>query len=91
MRKKSSGKDSSKSARSTKSASAPPRSSASKTSDAKIITKNFMKGLMTTDELMKKKEYENKGLVRLRAVLSPRYFMIFNPKMHINNEFVKIA
>lgn len=82
---KSSGNDSSISARTTKSASA-PRSSSSKTS--KSMVKNFMKGLMTTEELMKKKEYKNKGLVRLRVVLSPGDFKKkFNPEMQINKEF----
>ena len=82
---KSSSKDSSRSARSTKSASA-PRSSSSKTS--KSIVKNFMKGLMTTEELMKNKVYKNKGLVRLRVVLSPGDFKKkLNPEMQINNEF----
>ena len=85
MRMKSSGNDSSRSARSTKSASA-PRSSSSKTS--KSIVKKFMKGLMTTEELMKKKEYKNKGLVRLRVVLSPGDFKKkLNPEMQINKEF----
>lgn len=85
MRMKSSGNDSSRSARTTKSASA-PRSSSSKTS--KSMVKNFMKGLMTTEELMKKKEYKNKGLVRLRVVLSPGDFKKkLNPEMQINKEF----
>jgi hypothetical protein len=82
---KSSSKDSSRSARSTKSASA-PRSSSSKTS--KSIVKNFMKGLMTTEELMKNKVYKNKGLVRLTVVLSPGDFKKkLNPEMQINKEF----
>jgi len=85
MRMKSSGNDSSRSARTTKSASA-SRSSSSKTS--KSMVKNFMKGLMTTEELMKKKEYKNKGLVRLRVVLSPGDFKKkLNPEMQINKEF----
>ena len=89
MRMKSSGKDSSRSARSTKSASA-PRSSSSKTS--KSMVKNFMKGLMTTEELMKKKENKNKGLVRLNVVLSPGDFKNkLNPEMLINKEFDDIV
>ena len=89
--KKSSGKDSSRSARSTKSASASaPRSSSSKTS--KSMVKNFMKGLMTTEELMKKKENKNKGLVRLNVVLSPDDFKNkLNPEMLINKEFDDIV
>lgn len=78
MRMKSSGKDSSKSARSTKSAS----------ETSKSIAKNFMKGLITTEELIKKKENNNKGLVRLRVVLSPSDIKKFNPKMQINKEFI---
>lgn len=50
MRMKSTSKDSSKSARTTKSASASHSSPVSKS-----IVKNFMKGLMTTEELLKKK------------------------------------
>jgi hypothetical protein len=89
MRMKSSGKDSSRSARSTKSASA-SRSSSSKTS--KSMVKNFMKGLMTTEELMKKKENKNKGLVRLNVVLSPDDFKNkLNPEMLINKEFDDIV
>ena len=84
MRMKSSSNDSSRSARSTKSASA----SRSSSSISKTIVKNFMKGLMTTEELMKKKEYKNKGLVRLRVVLSPDDFKNKSkPKMQINKEF----
>ncbi len=85
--KKSSSKDSSKSAKTAKSAPASsPSSPSSKTS--KSIVKNFMKGLITTEELMKKKEYKNKGLVRLRVVLSPSDFKKnLNPKMLINTEF----
>jgi hypothetical protein len=84
MRMKSSSNDSSRSARSTKSASA----SRSSSSISKNIVKNFMKGLMTTEELMKKKEYKNKGIVRLRVVLSPvNINKGFNPKMLINKEF----
>ena len=83
--RKSSSNDSSRSARSTKSASA-PRSSSSKT--PKSMVKNFMKGLMTTEELMKKKENKNKGLVRLKVVLSPVDFKKkMNPEMLINKEF----
>ena len=88
---KSSGNDSSRSARTTKSApaSAPasaPRSSSSKKS--KNIVENFMKDLMTTEKLMKKMEYKNKGRVRLRVVLSPDDFKKkFNPEMQINKEF----
>ena len=55
---------------------------------SKTIVRNFMKGLMTTEELMKKKEYKNKGIVRLRVVLSPvNINKGFNPKMLINKEF----
>ena len=87
--RKSSSNDSSRSARSTKSASA-PRSSSSKTS--KSMVKNFMKGLMTTEELMKKKENKNKGLVRLYVVLSPGDFKNkLNPEMLINKEFDDIV
>ena len=83
--RKSSSNDSSRSARSTKSASA-PRSSSSKT--PKSMVNNFMKGLMTTEELMKKKENKNKGLVRLKVVLSPVDFKKkMNPEMLINKEF----
>jgi|APGre2960657444_1045066.scaffolds.fasta_scaffold168777_1 hypothetical protein len=82
---KSSSKDSSRSARSTKSASA-PRSSSSKTSNS--IVKKFMKGLMTTEKLMKNEAYKNKGLVRLTVVLSPGDFKKkLNPEMQINKEF----
>ena len=85
MRMKSSGNDSSRSARTTKSATA-PRSSSSKNS--KNIVENFMKDLMTTEKLMKKMEYKNKGRVRLRVVLSPDDFKKkFNPEMQINKEF----
>jgi hypothetical protein len=84
MRMKSSSNDSSRSARSTKSASA----SRSSLSISKTIVRNFMKGLMTTEELMKKKKYKNKGIVRLRVVLSPvNINKGFNPKMLINKEF----
>jgi hypothetical protein len=84
MLMKSYSNDSSRSARSTKSASA----SRSSSSTPKTIVKNFMKGLMTTEELMKKKEYKNKGLARLRVVLSPvNINKGFNPKMLINKEF----
>ena len=84
--KKSSGKDSLRSARNNKTASPPRSSSSSKAS--KSMVKNFMKGLMTTEELMKKKEYKNKGLVRLRVVLSPGDFKKkLNPEMLINKEF----
>ena len=59
---KSSGNDSSRSARTTKSAPASaPRSSSSKKS--KNIVENFMKDLMTTEKLMKKMEYKNKVIV----------------------------
>ena len=87
MRMKSSGNDSSRSARTTKSAPASaPRSSSSKKS--KNIAENFMKDLMTTEKLMKKMEYRNKGRVRLRVVLSPDDFKKkFNPEMQINKEF----
>ena len=89
MRMKRSGNDSSRSARTTKSAPAPataPRSSSSKKS--KNIVENFMKDLMTTEKLMKKMEYRNKGRVRLRVVLSPDDFKKkFNPEMQINKEF----
>ena len=87
MRMKSSGNDSSRSARTTKSAPASaPRSSSSKKS--KNIVENFMKDLMTTEKLMKKMEYKNKGLVRLRVVLSPGDFKKkLNPEMQINKEF----
>jgi hypothetical protein len=82
---KSSSKDSSRSARSTKSASA-PRASSSKTSNS--IVKKFMKGLMTTEKLMKNEVYKNKGLVRLTVVLSPGDFKKkLNPEMQINKEF----
>jgi hypothetical protein len=85
IRMKSSGNDSSRSARTTKSATA-PRSSSSKKS--KNIVENFMKDLMTTEKLMKKMEYKNKGRVRLRVVLSPDDFKKkFNPEMQINKEF----
>ncbi len=84
MLMKSYSNDSSRSARSTKSASA----SRSSSSTPKTIVKNFMKGLITTEELMKKKEYKNKGLVRLRVVLSPDDFKKNSkPKMQINKEF----
>jgi hypothetical protein len=84
MRMKSSSNDSSRSARSTKSASA----SRSSLSISKTIVRNFMKGLMTTEELMKKKKYKNKGIVRLRVVLSPvNINKGFNPKMLLNKEF----
>ena len=87
--RKSSSNDSSRSARSTKSAST-PRSSSSKT--PKSMVKNFMKGLMTTEELMKKKENKKKGLVRLKVVLSPVDFKNkLNPEMLINKEFDDIV
>ncbi len=81
MRIKSTSKDSSKSARTTKSASASHSSPVSKS-----IVKNFMKGLMTTEELLKKKENKNKGLVKIRLAVSSAD-MKKMPEMLINKEF----
>jgi len=45
-----------------------------------------MKGLMTTEELLKKKENKNKGLVKIRLAVSSDD-MKKMPEMLINKEF----
>jgi hypothetical protein len=58
-------KDSSISGRTTKTASAPRTSAKTSARSSKNIVKGFMKGLTTTEELMKKEDYKDKGLVKL--------------------------
>jgi hypothetical protein len=58
-------KDSSISGRTTKTASASRTSAKTSARSSNNIVKVFMAGLTTTEELMKKKEYKDKGLVKL--------------------------
>jgi hypothetical protein len=58
-------RDSSISGRTTKTASASRTSAKTPARSSNNIVKVFMAGLTTTEELMKKKEYKDKGLVKL--------------------------
>jgi hypothetical protein len=58
-------KDSSISGRTTKTASASRTSAKTSARSSNNIVNNFMKGLTTTEQLMKKKEYKDKGRVML--------------------------
>jgi hypothetical protein len=84
-------KDSSISGRTTKPASASRTSAKTSSRSSKNIVKDFMKGLTTTEELMKKKEYKNKGLANIRLVLSPKDMKKMNPANLINVKFNDIA
>jgi hypothetical protein len=86
------------SVRTTKSASArtAPRASASVSArsasrSSKSTVKDFLKGLMTTEKLMKEKEYKNKGLANIRLVLYPADMKKMNPEKLINAEFNAVA
>lgn len=88
MRLKSTSKDSSKSARTTKTATVRTSAHATARTSAKTsksIVKNFMKGLMTTEELMKKNK--TTGLANIRIVLSPADMKNMKPEKLINTEF----
>jgi hypothetical protein len=74
------------SVRTTKSASARSASRSSKST-----VKDFLKGLMTTEKLMKEKEYKNKGLANIRLVLSLADMKKMNPEKLINAEFNAVA
>jgi hypothetical protein len=80
-------KDSSISGRTTKPASASRTSAKASARSSKNIVKGFMKGLTTTEELMKKKEYKDKGHANIRLVLSPADMKKMNPAKLINTEF----
>jgi hypothetical protein len=84
-------KDSSISGRTTKPASASRTSAKTSARSSKNIVKDFMKGLTTTEELMKKKENMNKGLANIRLVLSPADMKKMNPTKLINVKFNDIA
>lgn len=83
-------KDSSISGRTTKTASASRTSAKTSARSSKNIVK-FMKGLTTTEELMKKEEYKDKGHANIRLVLSPADMKKMNPANLINVKFNDIA
>jgi hypothetical protein len=80
-------KDSSISGRTTKPASASRTSAKASARSSKNIVMGFMKGLTTTEQLMKKKEYKDKGHANIRLVLSPADMKKMNPAKLINAEF----
>jgi hypothetical protein len=80
-------KDSSISGRTTKTASASRTSAKTSARSSNNIVKVFMAGLTTTEELMKKKEYKDKGHANIRLVLSPADMKKLNPAKLINAEF----
>lgn len=88
-------RDSSISGRTTKTASASRTSAKTSASSSKNIVKGFMKGLTTTEELMKKKEYKDKGRarvnIRLVLTLADMNKINLNPAELINAEFNTVA
>ena len=84
-------RDSSISGRTTKTASASRTSAKTSARSSKNIVKGFMKGLTTTEELMKKTGYEKKGLAKIRIVLTLADMNKMNPAELINAEFNAVA